>query len=234
MRETTMKDALVRYYSNPKVYVLETNKKYKKGDLISYTTKYGKEIELIIFKLVASRKDKNYYSYVREDGLNRKQILINKSEKYKTASNKSRLASNNYYEASKEGSEFLSLGEPIKVGHHSEKRHRALIERNNNRMGKCIEFDEKSKIQLEKSENIKMKLDSEIQIDTPECLDDLIEKLREAKATHARYKNHPETREHSFSLSYAKKKVNQIQKKYDVAMKLWGVDPDDDFDLAGV
>ena len=50
-----------------------------------------------------------------------------------------RRKSNQYYEASNEGREFLSLGEPIKVGHHSEKRHRALIERNNNRMDKSME-----------------------------------------------------------------------------------------------
>ena len=52
--------------------------------------------------------------------------------------------SNDYYNASNEGKEFLSIGEPIKIGHHSEKRHRALIERNWNRMGKSVEFEKKA------------------------------------------------------------------------------------------
>lgn len=50
------------------------------------------------------------------------------------------------------GSEFLSLGEPIKVGHHSEKGHRALIERNWNRMEKSVEFAEKAKEAGQKAE----------------------------------------------------------------------------------
>lgn len=36
--------------------------------------------------------------------------------------------------------EFLSLGEPIKVGHHSEKRHRKLIERHNEREHKIYDL----------------------------------------------------------------------------------------------
>ena len=40
-------------------------------------------------------------------------------------------------EASNEGKEFLVMGEPIKIGHHSEKRHRALIERKSQKNGKC-------------------------------------------------------------------------------------------------
>lgn len=44
-----------------------------------------------------------------------------------------------YWEASSEGKDFLVLGEPIKIGHHSEKRHRSLIERNHNRMHKSVE-----------------------------------------------------------------------------------------------
>lgn len=44
-----------------------------------------------------------------------------------------------YKEKSNEGADFLALAEPIKVGHHSEKRHRALIERNWNRMSNAVE-----------------------------------------------------------------------------------------------
>ena len=51
---------------------------------------------------------------------------------------------------SNEGSEFLSLGEPIKVGHHSANRHRALIERNWDRMGKKRRVSRKNQRKLNK------------------------------------------------------------------------------------
>ena len=40
--------------------------------------------------------------------------------------------------------DFLSLGEPIKVGHHSEKRHRKAIDDAWNNMGKSVEFSDKA------------------------------------------------------------------------------------------
>ena len=67
-----------------------------------------------------------------------------KAERYQNWANSAEKKSNEYFEASQEGRDFLSLAEPIKVGHHSEKRHRALIERNWNRMGKSVEFSEKA------------------------------------------------------------------------------------------
>ena len=59
--------------------------------------------------------------------------------------------SNERMNAAQEGREFLSLGEPVKVGHHSEHRHRALIERNNNRMDKAMEHLSKAEEQERKS-----------------------------------------------------------------------------------
>ena len=67
-----------------------------------------------------------------------------KPEKYSDASSNSIKKSNERMNAAQEGREFLSLGEPIKVGHHSEHRHRALIERNNNRMDKSMEHYQKA------------------------------------------------------------------------------------------
>lgn len=49
-----------------------------------------------------------------------------------------------YYERSQEGKDFLSLAEPIKIGHHSEKRHRALIERTQNAFRKFVEENKKA------------------------------------------------------------------------------------------
>lgn len=55
----------------------------------------------------------------------------------------------------------------------------------------------------------------------PESVDFYKYKLEEAKEKHLFYKNNPDKREHSFSLTYAKKAVNEAQKNYDLAVKLW-------------
>ena len=44
--------------------------------------------------------------------------------------------SNEYFNRSNKDRDFLSLGEPIKVGHHSEKQDRKMIEDSWNNMGK--------------------------------------------------------------------------------------------------
>lgn len=52
--------------------------------------------------------------------------------------------SNEYYEKSNKDRDFLSLGEPIKVGHHSERGHRKMIDDAWNNMGKSVEFSDKA------------------------------------------------------------------------------------------
>jgi hypothetical protein len=42
-----------------------------------------------------------------------------------------------------------------------------------------------------------------------------------AKMTHEFYKQNPDKREHSFSLTYAKKAVNEAEKNLEIAKKLW-------------
>ena len=58
-----MTNILKKYTSNPIVFCLESQEIYKKDDVVKYTTKYGKEIELIIYKLIFSKNGLNYYSY---------------------------------------------------------------------------------------------------------------------------------------------------------------------------
>lgn len=216
-----MKNTLKKYTSNPIVFCLESQEIYKKDDVVKYLTKYGKEIELIIYKLIFSKNDLNYYSYLRTDGKNRKTVLGNKIEKRKEWAEARENKSNQYFMASKEGADFLALAEPIKIGHHSESRHRALIERNWNRMGKCVENSDKAKEHLEKAKNLEAMLNSELPLDTPDCLDQIKTRLEKAEELHLFFKDNPEKRPHSFALSYAKKKVNDLTKKLDIAKNLW-------------
>ena len=55
----------------------------------------------------------------------------------------------------------------------------------------------------------------------PESIEYYEYKLEEAKIKHGFYKNNPDKREHSFSLTYAKKAVNEAQKNLDLAKRLW-------------
>jgi len=217
-----MADILKVFSSKPKVFVLESDNLYRRDDIVNYTTKYGKEIELRVFKFIFKGKNGlNYYSYVREDGLSRKEFLKKKIERREGWADSNHKKSNQYYEAAQEGKDFLSLAEPIKIGHHSEKRHRALIDRNWSRMGKSVEHADKAAHHLEKIATIEDKLKSELPIDNPDCLNDIDFALSNAKELHSFYKENPKKRPHSLSLSYAKKKVNDLEKRLSLAKKLW-------------
>lgn len=214
-------EILKKYSSSPNSFVLETEAEYKKEDVVDYTTKYGKEIELIIYKLVFSRNGKNYYSYERSDGKCRKSILQARADKRREWASANERKSDASWEDSKEGRSFLVLAEPIKIGHHSEKGHRALIERNAKRMDKSVEYSKKAKSHEWKASNIERKIKSELPIDTPDCLEAIEEALKDAKELHLFYKENPSERRHSLSLTYAKKKVNDLTKRLKIANNLW-------------
>ena len=201
----------------PNVWVAECDDQYEKGDIIKLETKYGKEVECEVYNLVLQKNDKYYYSIVRlDDGYAQR-----KAEKYSNSATNSMAKSNQYLATSNEGREFLSLGEPIKIGHHSENRHRALLERNWNRMKKSVEFMEKAKEAARKAEYWENKA-SEITLAMPESLEYFAKKLEEATAYHKGLKNGSIKRTHSYSLTYAKKEVNELKKKVEIAKLLWG------------
>jgi hypothetical protein len=209
-----------KYTAN--VYVAKCKEMHNKGEVINITTKYGKENECIVFNLVHKGVDGFfYYSIVRTDGFNMQEFAKQKAERYNNWKFSAENKSNAYYQASKEGADFLALGEPIKVGHHSEKRHRALIERNWNRMGKCVEESKKAEQHESKSEYWERKA-KDINLSMPESIEFYEYKFEEAKMKHEGLKDGTIKREHSFSLTYAKKAVNEAEKNLQTAKKLWG------------
>jgi hypothetical protein len=128
----------------PNVFLAKCPERHEKGEVIQVTTKYGKENESIVFNLIFERDGFYYYSIVRADGFNVQEWAKRKAERLETASQNANQKGDNYYKASNKDSDFLRLGEPIKVGHHSEKRHRKIIEQAHNNMSKFIEYDKKS------------------------------------------------------------------------------------------
>ena len=204
----------------PNVYLAKCTEKHEKGETISVTTKYGKDNDSIVFNLIAEKDGYFYYSIVRADGFNVQEWAKQKAERLERAAINADKKSDAYYKASNEGADFLALGEPIKVGHHSEKRHRALIERNSNRMSKCVEMSKKSESYESRAEYWAHKA-SIINLSMPESLGFYEFELEKAKAKHEGLKNGTIKREHSFSLTYAKKEVNELGSKVKLAKRLW-------------
>ena len=208
-----------KYAAN--VFVAKCPEIHEKNEVIELTTKYGQNHDCIVFNLVGRDREGNfYYSIVRADGYNVQERAKAKAERYQKWANAAESKSTQYFEASQEGRDFLSLGEPIKVGHHSEKRHRALIDRNWNRMSKCVEETKKAEAHESKSDYWSKKA-NDINLSMPESIEFWEYKLEEAKEQHQMYKDFPEKRQHSFSLTYAKKAVNEAEKNLLTAKKLW-------------
>lgn len=204
----------------PNVFLAKCTERHAKGDIINVTTKYGKENECEVFNLIFSKDDFHYYSIIRADGTNAQTRAEAKAARYNSWAASAENKSMQYYEASQEGRDFLALAEPIKVGHHSEKRHRALIERNWNRMGNSVKMSEKAEAHSSKAEFWESKANT-INLSMPESIEFFEYKLEDAKMKHEGMKNGTIERGHSMSLQYAKKDVNEAQKNLDLAKRLW-------------
>lgn len=104
-----------------------------------------------------------------------------KAEKYRELSEKAQKESNAAYQTAHNIGSFIPMGQPILVGHHSEKRHRKDLERIDNNMRKSIELEEKSAYYKEKAENAENS--NVIRSDDPEAVVKLIEKLNKLEET---------------------------------------------------
>lgn len=202
----------------PNVWIAECEEEYEKGEIIYLETKYGKEVECEVYNLIFQKDDKFYYSIVRTED---ETYAERKAMKYRNAAQKNIEKSQEKWKAAEEGKEFLSLGEPIKVGHHSEKRHRALLDRNWKRVENAIDLENKAHEQDRKAKYWEQKA-SEITLAMPESLEYFKHELEKAEEYHKKLKDNPSLRTHSYSLTYAKKAVNEFKKKVEIAEKLWG------------
>ena len=208
------------YKFEANVFLAKCTEKHEKGETIPVTTKYGKVNESIVFNLIAEKDGCFYYSIVRADGFNTQKWAEQKAERLERAAINADVKSESYFKASNKDADFLSLGEPIKVGHHSEKRHRRIIEQAQNNMSKCVELSKKSESYESRAEYWKGRA-STINLSMPECMDFYEFELEKAKAKHEGLKNGTIKREHSFSLTYAKKEVNELEAKTKIAKRLW-------------
>lgn len=204
----------------PNVFLAKCDAKHEKGEVINVTTKYGKENESIVFNLMFERDGFYYYSIVRADGFNAQEWAKQRAERRRAWAESAERKSKEYFDKSNKDRDFLSLAEPIKVGHHSEKRHRKAIEDAWNNTGKAVAFSDKATEHESKAEYWDKRANT-INLSMPENVDFYEHKLEVAKEYHEGVKSGKYPREHAYTLTYAKKAVNEAQKNFDLAKKLW-------------
>lgn len=205
----------------PNVWLAKCQEEYQRGDIIQVANKYGKESDCEVHNLVVKNANGYFYSVTRCDGLNRQTYAERKAERYSAWAASQHAKSAQKMEASNEGRDFLSLAEPIKIGHHSEKRHRALIERNHNRISSAIEFDKKAKEHESRAAYWESRK-NDIDLSMPESIEYFTFELEKAEACQLGLKNGSIPRSHSYSLAYASKNVKALKEKLADAVKLWG------------
>ena len=207
----------------PHVFVAVCEERHEKGETITVTTRRGKENECIVFNLVGRLPGGQYcYSIVRADGFNYQEWAKRRAERirgYESNANARSVGAYKKADLSEEAT-GIPFGQPILVGHHSEKRHRKTIERADNAMRKSVEEAEKAKEYASRAEYWESKA-NEINLSMPESIEFYEYKLEEAKAQHNGLKAGTILRTHSYSLTYAKKAVNELTKKLELAKKLW-------------
>lgn len=205
----------------PNVFLAKCSEQHEKGETIIVETKHGKENESIVFNLIFERDGYYYYSIIRADGFNVQEWAKQRAERRRGWAESAEKKSTAYYNASNKDRDFLSLGEPVKVGHHSEKRHRKAIDDAWNNMGKSVEMDKKAS-EHERVAEYWDERSNTINLSMPESIDFYEHKLEVAKEYHEGVKSGKYPRSHMYTLTYAKKDVNEAQKNYDLAVKLWG------------
>lgn len=204
------------------VFVAKCEEEYQKGDIINVTTKYGKENECEVHNLVAKNNGFFFYSITRVDGMDAKERLRRKAERYSQYAENAEARSEAYVNKSNEATKGIVFGQPILVGHHSESKHRNALEKSHRAMDNAVSEMKKAEEYSDKAESYKFRAEHTINLSMPESLEYYAEELEKAKEYHEGLKSGKYEREHGYSLTYAKKNVNELQKKYDLAKRLWG------------
>lgn len=208
----------------PNVFVAKCEEKHEKGSVIILTTKYGKEHENEVHNYLGKTNEGFYlYSITRADGFNAQERAKNKASKLNGYASNAEKRSNEAYKKSdlSEGATGIPFGQPILVGHHSERGHRKIIERADNAMRKSIEEDKKADTYKSRAEYWERRI-NDINLSMPESLEFYEFKLEEATKAHKHLKDNPSERRHSLSLTYANKAVKDTKKNLDLAVRLWG------------
>ena len=104
----------------------------------------------------------------------------NRLQAYQNLAAKNENLSTSNWEQSNKLADVIPLGQPILVGHHSEKRHRAHIAKIDNAMRKSVEAQKKAEYYAERAKAIENS--NAISSDDPNCIEKLQTKLKGLEA----------------------------------------------------
>ena len=107
-------------------------------------------------------------------------------ERYRELAEKNRERANQLQEESGAAVAGVPFGQPILVGHHSERRHRRDLERSRNKMGQAIEAEKKADYYEGKAASAEC--NRAISSDDPEAITKLKEKIEKAETNQTRMK----------------------------------------------
>lgn len=110
-----------------------------------------------------------------------------KAQRYRELAQNARERSEEAYAESNRISQHIPFGQPILVGHHSEKSHRRDISRIDRQMRKSIEESEKAEYWENKAKGVEN--NHAISSDDPNAISKLKQKIQELKNQHALMKN---------------------------------------------
>lgn len=204
----------------PNVFVAKCTEAHSRGEVIEIETRYGNSHEVEVHNFLYQKDGFFFYSITRTDGYNVQERARQKAERYANWAAAADKRSTQAFERSTAAVEGIPFGQPILVGHHSEKHHRAAVEKSWNAMDKSVEEGKKAALHTYKAEYWKGK-ESTINLSMPESVEYYEFKLEHAKLIHAKLIEKPELRAHDYSLTYAKKDVNNFKKLLETAKKLW-------------
>ncbi len=118
----------------------------------------------------------------------RRERLENKQEKREEWAGKAKTRSDRHFNAARESTAMIPMGQPILVGHHSEKRHRAVLKRSDRNMQAGHETAELAKHHASRADGIASQLASSIFSDDVDAIEALETRIAEREAERARWK----------------------------------------------
>lgn len=142
-----------------------------------------------------------------------------KKERYEAMAIKTAREASQLYEKATAELSMIPFGQPILVGHHSERVHRNLLERNHNRLGKSFEMQHKAEYYENKAENMGK---SGISSDDPEAVTKLKEKLLGLQTAHQVMNNENKLvkgAHESWELSNSSANIRSTQKRIEQLMR---------------
>ena len=131
-------------------------------------------------------------------------------ERYKELSLKAQERSSQYSNSNANRILQIAPGQPILVGHHSEKRHRRLIKKAQDDIRKSIEEDNKSNFYKERAENAENS--KVIYSDDPQAIIKLKEKLERLENIKAREHSTWELTNIGATIRETKKRIERLEK----------------------